>query len=349
MIVTTKQLFNHAYKKYAIGAYNINNAEQLMGLFRGNIDSKAPFIIQISKGARQYIDKRLLEAAMIRASEEIFPEVIFAVHLDHGDEETCMDCIKSGFYSSVMIDGSHEPFDKNVEITKRVVEAAHERGISVEAELGKLGGVEEGVKGIDPSEIEEVFGKYLGDYVSGHTDRIPEKAIHIFRDHISDPEEAKKFIELTGADSLAVAFGSSHGAFKFKHKPILAMEVFDRITELVPCLPLVMHGSSSVPQDEVQRINAAGGKLSKSMGVPEDVIQTAYRRGVTKINIDTDGRLVWCRVHRESFRDTPENFDLRKPGKIFMDEYAKYIAQKNEILGSAGKLEDLRKALGSAK
>ena len=145
MIVPTKQLFAHAYGKYALGAYNINNAEQVMGLFKGAIDSKAPFIIQISKGARGYTDKRMLEA-MIRAAEEIFPEAVFAVHLDHGDEKTCYECIESGFYSSVMIDASHDPFDENIAITKRVVDAAHARGISVEAELGMLGGVEEDIK-----------------------------------------------------------------------------------------------------------------------------------------------------------------------------------------------------------
>ncbi len=143
MIVSTKELFRHAYGKYAIGAYNINNAEQTMGLFRGCMDSQAPFMIQISKGARSYTDKRMLEA-MIRAADEIFPDAIFAVHLDHGDEATCMDCIESGFYSSVMIDASHEPFEENIAITKRVVEAAHARNIVVEAELGQLGGVADG-------------------------------------------------------------------------------------------------------------------------------------------------------------------------------------------------------------
>jgi fructose-bisphosphate aldolase class II len=145
MIVTTAQLFRHAYGKYAVGAYNINNAEQAMGLFRGCIQSQAPFIIQISKGARKYTDKRMLEA-IIRSAGDIFPEAIFAVHLDHGDEETCYECINSGFFSSVMIDASHEPYDKNVEISKRVVVAAHAKGISVEAELGMLGGVEEDIK-----------------------------------------------------------------------------------------------------------------------------------------------------------------------------------------------------------
>src|ERR1041384_1083430 len=145
MIVTTEQRFKVAYGKFAIGAYNINNAEQTMGLFRGCIDSQAPFIIQISKGARKYTDKRMLEA-IIRSAEEIFPDAIFAVHLDHGDEETCYDCIDSGFYSSVMIDASHDPFDKNIEITKRVVDRANAKGVSVEAELAMLGGVEEDIK-----------------------------------------------------------------------------------------------------------------------------------------------------------------------------------------------------------
>ncbi|NMC63684.1 MAG: class II fructose-bisphosphate aldolase, partial [SAR324 cluster bacterium] len=145
MIVTTKDLFKHAYGQYAVGAYNINNAEQTMGLFKGCLESKAPFIIQISKGARSYTHKSMLEY-MIRAANEIFPDAIFAVHLDHGDEQTCYDCIESGFYSSVMIDASHEPFEKNIEITARVVKAAHAKGISVEAELGQLGGVEEDIK-----------------------------------------------------------------------------------------------------------------------------------------------------------------------------------------------------------
>jgi len=315
MIVTTAQLFKHAYGKYAVGAYNINNAEQAMGLFRGCLQSQAPFIIQISKGARKYTEKRMLEA-IIRAAEAIFPEAIYAVHLDHGDEETCYDCIKSGFYSSVMIDASHEPFDQNVAITKRVVAAAHAKGISVEAELGMLGGVEEDVK------VEE------GNAC------------------LTKPEEAQKFIQATGCDSLAAAIGTSHGAYKFKGKQSLHFEVLEGIRKLVPGFPIVMHGSSSVPQDEVQRINAAGGKLGTAVGVDINEYLPAAKLGVTKINIDTDGRLVWTRVHREFFRDKPAEFDFRPPGKIFMDEYAKFIASRNEKLGSAGQLADLRKSLG---
>src|ERR1700679_3163280 len=181
MIVTTAQLFKHAYGKYAVGAYNINNAEQAMGLFKGCIQSKAPFIIQLSKGARSYTDKRMLEA-IIRSAEEIFPDAIYAVHLDHGDEKTCYDCIDSGFYSSVMIDASHDPFEENVAITKRVVERAHAKGLSVEAELGMLGGVEEDIK-VDEGNA-----------------------------CLTNPEEAIEFVERSGCDSLAAAIGTSHGA-----------------------------------------------------------------------------------------------------------------------------------------
>ncbi|HEX2855049.1 MAG TPA: ketose-bisphosphate aldolase [Opitutaceae bacterium] len=314
MIVTTAQLFKHAYGKYAVGAYNINNAEQAMGLFKGCIQSQAPFIIQISKGARKYTDKRMLEA-VIRAAAEIFPESIFAVHLDHGDEETCYDCINSGFFSSVMIDASHDPFEKNVEITKRVVDKAHAKGISVEAELGMLGGVEEDISVEDGNAC------------------------------LTDPVEAETFVKQTGCDSLACAIGTSHGAFKFKGKQSLHFDVLKKIQARLPQFPLVMHGSSSVPKEEVDRINAAGGKIQDSMGVDPNEYLPAAKLGVTKVNIDTDGRLVWTRVHREYFRDKPGDFDFRPPGKIFIEEYAKFIASRNTLLGSAGQLADLRQSL----
>jgi fructose-bisphosphate aldolase class II len=315
MIVTTAQLFKHAYGKYAVGAYNVNNMEQLLGLFSGNVRSKAPFIIQLSKGARKYADKRMLEA-MVRTASQIFPEAIFAVHLDHGDEETCYDCIESGFYSSVMIDASHESFEENVAITKRVVEKAHAKGISVEAELGQLGGVEEDIK------VDE-----------GHAS-------------LTNPKEAVEFVKQTGCDSLAAAIGTSHGAYKFKGQQSLHFDVIEEIQQLIPGMPIVMHGSSSVPVEEVQRINAAGGKLDPSArGVNEEEYLPAAKLGVTKVNIDTDGRLVWTRVHREFFRDKPAEFDFRPPGKIFVEEYAKFIAHKNGKLGSAGQLDALRQSL----
>lgn len=312
MIVTTKKLFEVAYGKYAIGAYNINNLEQTMGLFRGCLDSKSPFIIQISKGARSYTDKIMLEG-LIRSANDLFKDAVFAVHLDHGDEETCYDCIDSGFYSSVMIDASHEDFETNIAITKRVVDAAHAKGIVVEAELGQLGGVEEHVK-VDESDAK-----------------------------LTDPDQAKEFVERTGIDSLACAIGTSHGAFKFSGSQSLHFEVLEAIQERLPGFPLVMHGSSSVPQEEVARINAAGGQLKGARGVDENQFKRAAGLGVTKVNIDTDGRLVWTRVHREYFLEHPENFDLRPPGKVFMSEYAKFIAHKNEKLGSDGKLDEARK------
>ena len=311
MIVTTKKLFEAAYGKYAIGAYNINNLEQAMGLFKGCVDSQAPFIIQISKGARSYTHKLMLEG-LIRSANQVFPDAVFAVHLDHGDEETCYDCINSGFYSSVMIDASHEVFDKNVEITRRVVEAAHAKGLVVEAELGQLGGVEEHVK------VEESNAK------------------------LTDPAQAQEFVKRTGCDSLACAIGTSHGAFKFSGSQGLHFDVLEAIQGRLPGFPLVMHGSSSVPQEEVARINQAGGSLKGAKGVDETQFKRAAGLGVTKVNIDTDGRLVWTRVHREHFRDHPENFDLRPVGKIFMAEYAKFIAHKNEVLGSAGQLAAAR-------
>jgi fructose-bisphosphate aldolase, class II len=324
MIVTTKQLFAHAYGRYAIGAYNINNLEQTVGLFRGNLGksksneepanpaASAPFIIQISRGAREYSDKRLLEA-MIRTADEIFPEAIFAVHLDHGTEAVCYDCIDSGFYSSVMIDASHEEFAKNIETTRRVADRAHAKGIVVEAELGQLGGVEE-----------DIVGSV----------------------RLTDPDQAAEFVEKSGCDSLAVAIGTSHGAFKFTGKQGLHFDVLEKIQKALPKdFPMVMHGSSSVPKEWVDRINNAGGQIKSASGVPEDQYLPGAKLGVCKVNIDTDGRLVWCAIHREMFRDKPDNFDLRPPGKVFMAAYADYIVHKNKMLGSSGQLEAVRKTI----
>jgi fructose-bisphosphate aldolase class II len=252
--------------------------------------------------------------ALIRAADGVFSDAVFAVHLDHGDEKTCMDCIESGFYSSVMIDASHEPYAKNVEITRRVVQAAHGRGIVVEAELGQLGGVEEHVS------VAEADAR------------------------LTDPDQAKDFVARTGCDSLACAIGTSHGAYKFSGSQGVRFDVLAEIQKRLPGYPLVMHGSSSVPQEEVARINAAGGKLRGAKGVDEDVFAQAAQLGVTKVNIDTDGRLVWTRVHREFFLQNPEKFDLRDPGQTFMTEYANFIAHKNRKLGSAGQLAAARAA-----
>jgi fructose-bisphosphate aldolase class II len=330
MIVTTKELFQHAYGKYAVGAYNINNLEQTVGLFRGNLGKRnaneektdpktaAPFIIQLSRGARSYTDKRFLEA-MIRTAEDVFPDAIFAVHLDHGTEDVCYECIDSGFYSSVMIDASHESFDENIAITRRVVERAHERGISVEAELGMLGGVEEDIQ--------------------------------VSAEHacLTDPDQAVEFVERSGCDSLAVAIGTSHGAYKFKGSQALHFDRIEAISKKLPGFPLVMHGSSSVPKEWVDRINNAGGNMPETSGVREKDYLPAAKLGVTKVNIDTDGRLVWCAIHRETFRDKPADFDLRTAGKPFMAAYADYIIHKNQALGSAGQLEAVRAEVSAVK
>ena len=318
MIVTTAELFKAAYGRFAIGAYNINNLEQTLGLFKGHIDAQAPFIIQISKGARKYAGVSMLEA-IIRACDLEFPEAIYAVHLDHGDEKTCYECIDSGFYSSVMIDASHEPFDENVAITRRVVERAHTKGLSVESEIGMLGGVEEHVA-------------------------VDEK--HAM---LTDPDEAKAFVEQSGRDSLAVAIGTSHGAYKFSGNQSLHFERIAEIQKRMPGFPLVMHGSSSVPKDEVKRINLSGGQLdSSARGVDATEFAKAIPLGVTKVNIDTDGRLVWTRVHREHFRDHPKNFDFRKPGEEYIKAYADFIVQKSRALLSADTLSAVRFALSMA-
>ncbi|HSH45091.1 MAG TPA: class II fructose-bisphosphate aldolase [Longimicrobiales bacterium] len=315
MIVTTGDLFEIAYGQFAVGAYNINNMEQALGLFEGHARAEAPFIVQISRGARKYAGAPMIEA-IIRAASERYPELIFAVHLDHGDEETCYDAIESGFYSSVMIDASHEPLEENIAITRRVVDRAHARGVSVEAELGMLGGVEEDIA-------------------------VDEKNAML-----TDPDEAEVFVERSGCDSLAVAIGTSHGAYKFSGSQGIHFGRVREIQSRLPNIPLVMHGSSSVPKDEVERINAAGGALDPSAkGVDADEFARAVPLGVTKVNIDTDGRLVWTRVHREFFRDQPAEFDFRKPGRIMVEEYAEFIVGKSKKLMSHGRLEEVRSAL----
>jgi fructose-bisphosphate aldolase class II len=253
--------------------------------------------------------------AMIRSADVLFPDAIFAVHLDHGDEEAAMDCVNSGFYSSVMIDASMKPYEENIAITARVVKAAHARGISVEAELGQLGGVEE--------------------HISVSEDQV----------HLTEPAQAADFVKKSGCDSLACAIGTSHGAYKFAGSQGLHFEIIEAIQKLLPGFPLVMHGSSSVPKSEVDRINAAGGAMKNAKGVDASQFLKAAKLGVTKVNIDTDGRLVWCRVHREYFKEHPDNFDLRPPGKVFMAEFAKYIVEKSKYLGSEGQLDGVRQFL----
>jgi len=262
---------------------------------RGGCRGAAHLIIQVSYQARRYAGPGVLEAAVLAAARQ-FPTLVFALHLDHGDERTCYECIESGFYSSVMIDASAQPLEENIAITRRVVERAHVRGISVEAELGRLSGKEEDIA------VEEGAA------------------------FLTDPDEAAEFVMRSGCDALAVAVGTSHGVREFAVTRQLHLERLEQIRQRLPGFPLVLHGASSVPAEEIARINAAGGTVAPdAQGVPEAMYLEAARRGIAKINIDTDSRLVWTRVMRGYLRDHPATIDLREPGRVFMAVYAQRV------------------------
>jgi fructose-bisphosphate aldolase class II len=298
MRVPIKQLYEEAYGKYGIGAFNVFNAEQVHGIFRGASKVGAPVIIQLTPVARNYLHPEMLDA-ILKAAGKIYPEVTYTVHLDHGNYEHCMEAIQSGYYDSVMIDASHESFEENIRITGEIVGRAHVAGISVEAELGILSGVEDHIS------IEEKYSFY------------------------TDPRQAAEFIRRSGCDSLAVAVGTSHGAYKFSGGKGLQLDILAEIQHRIPGFPLVLHGASSVPLQEVARINTAGGKLQEdAKGTDAQELLEAIRLGVCKVNIATDMRLIWTRIHREFFRDSPEKFDMVIPGKAYMDELESFVVQK---------------------
>ncbi len=302
MRVTTAQLLQDAQGRSAVGAFNVSNLEQIHGLFRGAAAAQAPVIVQFTRVIRDYAGPRML-AGLLRAAEERYPEVTFAVHLDHGDEPSCADAIGSGDYSSVMIDASHLPFEENVAATRRVVEAAHARGLTVEAELGRLQGIEDDA-----------------------TEEAREAVL-------TDPAEAAEFVRRTGCDSLAVAIGTSHGAYKFAGRQRIHLDRLAAIRDRLPGFPLVLHGGSAVPRAEVQRINAAGGQLAfEAGGVSEAEVRAAVACGVVKVNMGTDGRLIWTRVHREYFRDRPGEFDFMPAGRVYMAAFAEFVAAKCRLL-----------------
>lgn len=309
MIVTGETLLREAHRGYAVGHYSLNNLEQVLAVLEGHQRAQAPFFLAFSRSALGYASLPAA-VALAKAAETLRPELVFAVHLDHGDEPTCHAAIDSGAFSSVMIDGSALPFSENVAVTRRVVLHAHARGLSVEAELGALRGVE--------------------DDVRSDTARF------------TDPSEAARFAEESGCDSLAVAVGTVHGPHKFKAGQGIDFAHLARIAAAVPRLPLVLHGSSSLPRSELARINAAGGQVDEgTRGVSREDMQRAVASGVAKINIDADARLVWTRVHREYFRDHPENIDFRKPGRLYVEELAKLVEARSQELGSAGRLGSL--------
>jgi fructose-bisphosphate aldolase class II len=317
VILNTTQLARLAYGRFAVGAFSVNTLEQILGAFRGAAAADAPLIIQISHKARQYAGPGVLEAA-VHAAARLHQPTIFALHLDHGDETTCYDCVESGHYTSVMIDASNAPLAENVAATRRVVERAHDHGISVEAEIGRLSGKEDDIS------VDESLA------------------------FLTDPEQAYEFVQRSGCDALAVAVGTSHGVQKFRGTHQLYLDRLAQIQERLPGFPLVLHGASSVPAQEVLRINAAGGAVvTDAQGVAEDQYLQVAQRGVTKINIDTDSRLIWTRVYREYLRDHPSNLDLREPGRVFVDEYAAQVAKLCRWFGCAGRLAEVTRALTS--
>ena len=279
-LVTTTEMFKKAYEgHYAIGAFNVNNMEIIQGIVSAATQEQSPLILQVSAGARKYANHtylvKLVEAALIESNLPI------CLHLDHGEDfDICKQCVDGGF-SSVMIDGSKHPFEENIEMTRRVVEYAHEHGVVVEAELGKLAGVEDAVK------VAAKDATY------------------------TDPDQAVEFVERTGCDSLAIAIGTSHGAYKFKGKPELDFERLKKITNLLPGYPLVLHGASTVIPSFVQKCNQYGGALDGAQGVPEDMLLEAGKYGVCKINVDTDIRLAITASIREHFATHPADFDPR--------------------------------------
>ena len=319
-LVTTTEMFKKAYDGgYAIGAFNVNNMEIVQAITEACREEKSPVILQVSKGARAYANHtylvKLVEAAVIEC-----PEIPIALHLDHGDSfETCKSCIDGGF-TSVMIDASSKSFEENIALTKKVVEYAHDHGVVVEAELGSLAGIEDEVN-------------------------VSAEAASYTR-----PEEVEEFVSRTGCDSLAIAIGTSHGAYKFTPEqctvneqgilvpPALRFDVLEEVTKRLPGFPIVLHGSSSVPQEYVAMVNANGGKMPNAIGVPEEQLRKAASLSVCKINIDSDLRLAMTGTIRQFFNDQPSKFDPReylKPARANIKEIVRH--KLINVLGCAGK------------
>jgi fructose-bisphosphate aldolase class II len=314
-LVNTREMFKKAMEgHYAIPAYNFNNMEQLQAIMMGCMDSHSPVILQVSSGARKYANQTLLKHMARGAVEmvrELGSKIPISLHLDHGDTfDLCKSCIDSGF-SSVMIDGSAHTFDDNIELTKKVVEYAHQQDVTVEGELGVLAGIED--------EVSHEKSNY------------------------TQPNEVEEFVGRTGVDSLAISIGTSHGAYKFKLKPgesvpPLRFDILEEIERRLPGFPIVLHGASSVVQEYVAIINQYGGKMEGAVGVPEEQLRRAASSAVCKINIDSDGRLVMTAMIRKAFHEDPKNFDPRKYLGPARDELKKLIVAKNtNVLGSANR------------
>ena len=328
-LVPMKHILDEARKGgYGVGAYNVNNMEQIQAIMQAAAETKTPVIIQASKGALKY-SKMLYLKKLMEAAVELNPDIPVVMHLDHGNSlETCKEAIALGF-TSVMIDGSLKEdsktpttFEENVAVTKSVVDYAHQLGVTVEGEIGTLGGIEDGVG-------------------SGEV-------------HLTDPDEAEEFIKQTGLDALAIAIGTSHGAYKFKKEPKLAMDIIDEVKKRCPDTPLVMHGSSSVPEELVAVVNKYGGQMPNAKGVPIPQIQEGIKRGIAKINVDTDGRIAVTGAIRKVFVETPEKFDPRDYLGPAREALAEIIKGKMIDFGTAGHagdyqpatLDDMKKVYG---
>ncbi|ABB23883.1 MAG: fructose-bisphosphate aldolase [Pelodictyon luteolum] len=311
-LCNSRELFQKAVSGgYAIPAYNFNNLEQLQAIIMACAETKSPVILQVSKGARSYANEtllRFLAQGAVAYAEELGSPIPIVLHLDHGDSfELCKDCIESGF-SSVMIDGSHLPYEENVALTKKVVEYAHQFDVTVEGELGVLAGIEDEVS----------------------------HAAHTY----TQPEEVEDFVAKTGVDSLAISIGTSHGAFKFKpgEDPKIRLDILEEIEKRIPGFPIVLHGASSVPQELVKTINEHGGRLKDAIGIGEDQLRLAAKSAVCKINIDSDGRLAMTAAVRKVFDEKPEEFDPRKylgPARDSLKQL--YMHKIINVLGSNGK------------
>jgi len=307
MKVSAKYLFDKAYGKFCIPAINISNPEQVHGLFSTAQKLQAPFIVQTTPAARDYAHPKML-LNFISAAAQIYPDVVYAVHVDHGYEAHIIDAIQSNAYTSVMIDASHDALDENIKRTKAIIDIAHPKGISVEAELGVLSGVE------DDLSVDE------------------ENALY------TNPNDVEYFVNNTQCDSLAVAVGTSHGAYKFSGGKGLRFDLLEDIQKRVPQFPIVLHGASSIDLNEVKRINNAGGGLTNdAKGISNDEIKRAITLGVCKLNIATDLRLLWTRIFREFFRDHNGEWDHLKPGKQYMQELEGLLEQKFDTLNTIGK------------
>lgn len=308
-LVTTKAMFEKSMKEhYAIGAFNVNNMEIIQGIIDAAKEEKSPVILQASSGAIKYARVNYL-MKMVEAAVEEAPEIPIALHLDHGpDFETCKMCIDAGF-TSVMIDGSKYDFEENIAITKQVVDYAHAHGVVVEAELGKLAGIEDDVNVAQ------------------------EDAMY------TDPEQAKEFVERTGCDSLAIAIGTSHGAYKFKGEAKLRFDILAKIKELIPNTPIVLHGASTVIPELVQMCNQYGADIPGAKGVPDEMLHEASKSGVSKINVDTDLRLAMTAQIRKVFAEDPSTFDPRKYLQPAREEIKKTVGHKiKEVFGSSNRV-----------